>query len=133
MRRRWFGVTVSFNKEMFRVGTVARRVTMQHFVRMAVMCSLLPWVGVTPVSAQEDLLYKRANAPAEQRAQDLIGRMTREEKARQLDMSAGATGGMDKHTDDTHAAKDAALAPGKADALRGGLGVGSVHDLEGAP
>jgi beta-glucosidase len=106
---------------------------MQHFVRMAVMCSLLPWVGVTPVSAQEDLLYKRANAPAEQRVQDLIGRMTKEEKVRQLDMYAGATGVMDKHTDDTHAAKDAVLVPGKAEALWGGLGVGSVHDLNATP
>ncbi len=72
MPRRGFGVTVSFNKEMFRVGTVARRVTMQHFIYMVVMCSLLPWVGVTRVSAQEDLLYKRANAPAEQLCRTLL-------------------------------------------------------------
>ena len=70
--RKVVAVTVIFDEEMCGVGTVARRVTMQHFISMVVMCSLLPWVGVTRVSAQEDLLYKRANAPAEQLCRTLL-------------------------------------------------------------
>ena len=59
--------------------------------------------------------------------------MTLEEKVRQLDMYAGATGIMSRHTDDTHAAADADFLPEKAQALWGDLGVGAIHDLNPTP
>lgn len=44
----------------------------------------------------ESAPYKQASTPLEQRVQDLLGRMTVEEKARQLDLYSGADG--DKST-----------------------------------
>lgn len=82
--------------------------------------------GTTPV-------YKDAGAPVERRLSDLLSRMTLTEKARQLDMYAGATALVDKRLDDTHASPDAVFDPDKAQALWGGLGVGSVHDLYPTP
>lgn len=82
----------------------------------------LPSQDVTPP-------YKQANLPIEERVQDLIGRMTLEEKARQLDMYRGAPDLVDKVVDETHAASDAAFQEEKAEKLWGDLGVGSIHDL----
>jgi beta-glucosidase len=84
-------------------------------------------------SAQGAPLYKQANAPIEARISDLLQRMTLEEKARQLDMYSAARYIVDKHTDDTHAALDAAFLPEKAQSLWGDLGVGSIHDLNPTP
>lgn len=67
------------------------------------------------------------------RVDDLLGRMTLAEKVRQLDMYSGATAVMSRHTDKTHAAADAVFLPDKAEALWGGLGVGSIHDLNPTP
>jgi beta-glucosidase len=78
-------------------------------------------------------LYKQASAPTETRLNDLLHRMTLEEKARQLDMYSSARYIVDKHTDDTHAAVDAAFLPEKAQSLWGTLGVGSIHDLNPTP
>ena len=50
------------------------------------------WVAITAtlLHAQDALPpYKNPNLPVEVRVQDLIGRMTVEEKARQLDMYFG--------------------------------------------
>jgi beta-glucosidase len=76
-------------------------------------------------------LYRQANTPIERRVNDLLQHMTLEEKVRQLDMYAGAKGLLDKQKDkDTnHAASDSVFVPEKADALFGGLGAGSIHDL----
>ncbi len=74
-------------------------------------------------------IYKESDAPIEQRVEDLLGRMTLEEKVRQLDLYSGARDLFDKHSDDTHAASDAIFLPDKAQALWGSLGVGAVHDL----
>ncbi|MBB5055605.1 beta-glucosidase [Granulicella aggregans] len=60
---------------------------------------------------------------------DLLSRMTPEEKARQLDMYSSAREIVSAHTDETHAALDAAFVPEKAEAIWGSLGVGAVHDL----
>ena len=65
----------------------------------------------------------------ESRIEDLLRRMTPEEKVRQLDMYAGAKDVMDSHTDETHVAASAQFVPGKAEALWGSAGVGAVHDL----
>lgn len=77
--------------------------------------------------------YRQANAPLERRIDDLMRRMTTEEKVRQLDMYSGARYIVDKHTDDTHAALDAVFLPEKAQRLWGDLGVGSIHDLNPTP
>jgi beta-glucosidase len=73
-------------------------------------------------------IYKRANAPIERRVEDLLGRMTVEEKARQLDLYAGLSL-VDEHVDETHASQSARFLPDKAQALWGDAGVGAVHDL----
>ena len=78
-------------------------------------------------------MYKQPDASIEARIQDLMHRMTPEEKVRQLDLYAGAPALMSKHTDDTHAAKDAVFLPEKAEALWGNLGVGGIHDLNPTP
>jgi beta-glucosidase len=82
--------------------------------------------GVTP-------LYRQEGAPVERRVDDLIRRMTLEEKVRQLDMFSGAKDLMSKQSDSTHAAPDAVFLPQKARALWGNLGVGSIHDLYPTP
>ncbi|HEY3987885.1 MAG TPA: glycoside hydrolase family 3 N-terminal domain-containing protein [Acidobacteriaceae bacterium] len=84
-------------------------------------------------SAVASSLYKQTNAPIEARVNDLLHRMTLEEKVRQLDMYSGARYIVDKHTDDTHAAGDAVFLPEKAQSLWGSLGVGSIHDLNPTP
>jgi beta-glucosidase len=80
-----------------------------------------------------DALYRHADAPVEQRLDDLLSRMTLEEKVRQLDMYSSATAIVDKHSDETHAAPGSVFLPEKAEALWGGLGVGAVHDLNPSP
>lgn len=95
---------------------------------------------VTSLTAQESstkgtsaALYQQADAPTEIRVNDLLGRMTLEEKVRQLDMYHGATELMSAQADGTHATLDAVLLPDKAQALLGSLGVGSIHDLYPTP
>lgn len=78
-------------------------------------------------------VYRQPHAPVERRVQDLLSRMTLEEKVRQLDLYAGAQALVDRHTDETHAAPDAKFLPEKAEALLGGLGVGGIHDLYPTP
>jgi beta-glucosidase len=78
-------------------------------------------------------LYKQPGVPIEQRVQDLLSRMTLEEKVRQLDLYSGATALVDVHTDGTHAAATARFLPDKAQALWGNLGVGAIHDLNPTP
>lgn len=80
-------------------------------------------------------VYRQEHAPIEQRVEDLLRRMTLEEKVRQLDMYAGAHDLMDKQREGAanHAAADAVLAPARAKALLGDLGVGSIHDLYPTP
>src|ERR1700730_5684341 len=78
-------------------------------------------------------VYKQRRAPIEARIQDLMGRMKPEEKVRQLDLYAGAPALMSRHTDDTHAAKDAVFLPEKAEALWRDLGVGGIHALNPTP
>lgn len=91
------------------------------------------WAQKASPPVRSNPLYKQANAPIERRIEDLIGRMTLEEKARQLDLYSGATAIVDKHTDDTHAAQTANFLPDKAQALLGDLGVGAIHDLNPTP
>lgn len=78
-------------------------------------------------------LYRQSHTPTEQRLDDLLRRMTLEEKVRQLDMYSGATAIVSAHTDSTHATHDAAFLPEKAQQLWGELGAGSIHDLNPTP
>src|ERR1035441_7726789 len=78
---------------------------------------------------QQSPVYKRANLPIEQRVDDLLSRMTVEEKARQLDLYAGALSLVDRHEDETHATQSARFVPDKAQVMWGDLGVGAIHDL----
>lgn len=87
----------------------------------------------SPSSAPKPPLYRDANAPIEERVDDLLDRMTLPERVRQLDMYAGATSIMSRYTDKTHAAANASFVPAKAQALWGDLGVGSIHDQNPTP
>ncbi len=78
--------------------------------------------------------YKHAELSVDERVKDLIGRMTVEEKARQLDMYFGCEELLDKNKDvtvdhHTHAKPDVAFDPQFAEKTVGNLGVGSIHDL----
>jgi beta-glucosidase len=97
-------------------------------------------VGFTPSKTQQasqgeesGASYKRPDVPVEQRVNDLLSRITLEEKARQLDLYSGATSLVDKHSDDTHATADAVFDPEKAQTMWGTLGVGGIHDLNPTP
>ena len=78
-------------------------------------------------------VYRRRSAPIEERLDDLLGRMTLEEKVRQLDMYSGARALVSKSSDSTHADPHAIFLPEKAQLLWGDLGVGSIHDLNPTP
>jgi beta-glucosidase len=103
-------------------------------ISMAILLGLM--AGLAPAGAQQAIqsadsnaLYKQADAPIERRIDDLLGRMTLEEKARQLDLYAAAGTLEDKHTGNDHLALDAAFLPDKAYALWGDIGVGGIHDV----
>ncbi len=77
------------------------------------------------------LPYRNPHIPIEARIHDLLGRMTLEEKARQMDQYHGCMNFVD-HTFPTHStamAKDGALLMDRVEALIGQEGVGCIHDL----
>ena len=74
-------------------------------------------------------IYKNPNAPTEQRVEDLLRRMTLEEKIRQLDLYAGIGIFDGDRNDNTHISLSAAFSAAKAELLWGGLGVGGIHDI----
>lgn len=84
----------------------------------------------SPVSSKA--LYRRTDAPIERRIDDLIARMTLEEKVRQLDLYSGVTF-VSKQRDETHAAADAVFLSNKAETILGNRGVGGIHDLYPSP
>jgi beta-glucosidase len=75
--------------------------------------------------------YKNPHLAVQSRVADLIGRMTVEEKARQLDMYFGCEAVLEtnQYTGRTHAKPDAVLNPGMAETNLGKLGIGSIHDI----
>jgi beta-glucosidase len=77
--------------------------------------------------------FARPAAPVEERVDDLLRRLTLEEKVRQLDLYSGAKDLMNKLKDPAHAAADAAFIADKAQILWGDLGVGAIHDLYPTP
>jgi beta-glucosidase len=88
------------------------------------------WAQAAP---QRGDLYRRQDAPLGSRVENLLRRMTVEEKVRQLDFYAGATDLMSSHSDKTHAGPDASFVPARAEALFGNEGVGAIHDLNPTP
>ena len=91
------------------------------------------WTQERVSATDSTALFKHAGVPVEQRVEDLLSRMTLEEKVRQLDLYSGATALVDVHLDDTHAAATAHFLPDKAQELWGDLGVGAIHDLNPTP
>jgi beta-glucosidase len=100
---------------------------------IAVSCGTTMSCSMQAQESTADAPYRHADTPVEKRLDDLLSRMTLEEKVRQLDMYSTAREIVDKHTDETHAAADAVFLPEKAEALWGELGVGAVHDLNPTP
>jgi beta-glucosidase len=98
-------------------------------VVLTIVLSIVPVVAQPPASPDAGAPYRQAGNPIEERVRDLLGRMTIEEKARQLDMYAGVPALVDKAIDNTHAAPDARFQTEAADKLFATLGAGSIHDL----
>jgi beta-glucosidase len=116
----------------------AAREFVNVFVRQTVRCFARLLFGAALVSAgaqrgadenQAKPIYRQAGAPTEKRIDDLLKRMTLEEKARQLDLYAAAGTLEDKHKGKDHVAPDAAFLPEKAEQMWGSLGVGGIHDV----
>ncbi|HWY29418.1 MAG TPA: glycoside hydrolase family 3 N-terminal domain-containing protein [Candidatus Acidoferrum sp.] len=92
--------------------------------------------GFSSLRAQDaPLLYRNSNLAVEVRVADLIGRMTPEEKARQLDMYYGCEALLhtNQYTSRTHALPDAEFDPQMAEKNLGTSGIGSIHDLYPRP
>jgi beta-glucosidase len=127
-----------FNKCQSWIASLAIRLS--STVATSVIASLLLALQPLKLGAQGDIasrvsgvLYKESQEPIERRIEDLLSRMTLEEKVRQLDLYTGATALMDAHTDETHAAATAHFLPDQAQAIWGDLGVGAIHDLNPTP
>ena len=107
------------------------------FRGVGIFCVFAGWIFCARISAQQApgaaAIYRDARAPLESRVDDLLGRMTLEEKVRQLDMYHGAKEFMSAQLDESHAAPDAVFQPEKAQTLLGSLGAGSAHDLYPTP
>lgn len=114
-------------------------------MRVSAFCMLTGFLapmllGQTVRNDDSGPLYKQQNAPIERRVEDLLSRMTLEEKVRQLDLYAalgnketGVGFMQDKRTADDHVAPDAEFLPAHAQAIWGNLGVGGIHDLYPTP
>ena len=90
--------------------------------------------GIQKSQAENTPPYKNPNLSVGARVADLLGRMTTEEKARQLDMYLGSEDLLDKTKNPTvdnhtHAKTNLVFDPQFAAKSVGNLGVGSIHDL----
>jgi beta-glucosidase len=91
----------------------------------ALLCLSVPVLGGEPLP-----LYKQADAPLEERVRDLVGRMTVQEKARQLDMYRSVSSSIGDDADAaTKLLKRNGFNPDDAAKVWGRLGAGSIHDL----
>jgi beta-glucosidase len=104
------------------------------FFTLAVIATAL--AGGLPALRAQDAPspYKNASLAVDARVADLVGRMTVEEKARQLDMYFGCEDLLDTNKNQTvdhhtHAKPDAIFDPQFAEKMLGNLGAGSIHDL----
>ena len=105
------------------------------FCHCAVLGLIIVSGPLTPASEVAIPPYKQADLPVDARVQDLVRRMTLEEKARQLDMYSGCSELLDANQgiDHTHAKPAAVFDPRRAEKALGTLGVGSIHDLYPSP
>jgi|ERR1700746_181853 hypothetical protein len=62
------------------------------FTLVLVLCTTHLWAQEPQQASAAKPEYQRPDAPLEVRINDLLGRMTLEEKVRQLDLYSGATG-----------------------------------------
>ena len=119
--------------DMSRAGTVFHAVCASAVLSVLVFSHVLPAQAPQP-SVPADAIYKQAGQPVEERVRDLLRRMTPGEKARQLDMYRGVSPSVEddaqKSADDI---KAHGFRPDIAEKTWGSLGVGSIHDLYGAP
>jgi len=92
-------------------------------------------LAAAPVAWSALPVYENTDLPVDERVRDLVGRMTLEEKARQLDMYFGANDFLapSQKVDRTHARPDAVFDPDLAEKAIGALGVGSIHDIYPSP
>ncbi|MGA2808710.1 MAG: glycoside hydrolase family 3 N-terminal domain-containing protein [Terracidiphilus sp.] len=104
---------------------------------MAILCAGLAAVAAAQQPSPAippDAPYRQAGLPVEDRVRDLLGRMTVEEKARQLDMYRGVSPSVqDDAQEAANEIKAHGFRPEEAEKTWGRLGVGSIHDLYGAP
>jgi beta-glucosidase len=129
-----FAEACSRNSDPERGERASGRSIVSAFILLTVcVCLTWPIRAIGQHAADSVVLYKQPQAPIERRVDDLLRRMTIEEKVRQLDLYSGATALVDKHTDETHATADAVVLADKAESLLGTLGVGGIHDLNPTP
>ncbi len=93
------------------------------------------FLAASTVARSAPLDYQNADLPVDQRVRDLLGRMTLEEKIRQLDMYFGASDFLapDQRLDRTHARPDAVFDSESTEKAIGTLGIGSIHDIYPPP
>jgi beta-glucosidase len=124
---------VMSNFSVFEAGELGVRRWGNRFATIVLLGAMPATLAAQQSSSAAVPVYRQADAPIEKRLDDLLSRMTLEEKVRQLDLYSTAKFIVDKHTDETHAAPDAVFLPEKAESLWGALGVGGVHDLNPTP
>lgn len=80
---------------------------------------------------EQYVAYKDASLPIEERLEDLLARMSLEEKVRQMDQYHGVNNFVDKKFpgSGTAMARDGKLLMAKVESLIGRLGLGCIHDL----
>ncbi len=85
----------------------------------------------TATTSEEHFPYRDPKLPIEARIQDLLSRMTLEEKARQMDQYHGCMNFVDRTfpTHSTAMAKDGSLLMERVETLIGSEGIGCIHDL----
>ncbi len=108
----------------------------RRLLLMLILAAMALLQGFSGLRAQDaPLPYKNSNLAVEVRVADLIGRMTLEEKARQLDMYYGCEALLhtNQYTGRTHALADAEFDPQMAEKNLGTSGIGSIHDLYPRP
>ena len=128
-----FGLAKGLRKVNLTVGNGVAKVSSRSFRAAVTLLSLMSLHSLAAPASDDAQLYRRPDAPIEQRVSDLLQRMTLEEKVRQLDLYAGAKEIVSDHRDDTHATTDATFLPDRAATLWGDIGVGGIHDLYPTP
>jgi beta-glucosidase len=101
------------------------------FCRLTAAAFALVVISFSAAADDVPPAYKNASLNVDERVQDLLGRMTLEEKARQLDMYDGSKALLEKADliDHNHAKPLAKFPAGRAEKAFGNLGVGSIHDI----